>query len=124
VAVMAKIISSYQLYPGLLLGKRSAARLWQVIIITQWNLSDMGSHILCGHFTSGTYVYTAWRHNESKGDWYAFRGFWAPVILKANGFIYWLKSNLSHPIEHHIFPRVPAHHYALIIAPKIGIHLC
>jgi linoleoyl-CoA desaturase len=27
VAVMAKIISSYQLYPGLLLGKRSAARL-------------------------------------------------------------------------------------------------
>ena len=73
--------------------------------------------IFCGHFTEQAHIYTHLDDNESKGDWYA-RQILGSSNIEGNKWFHMLTGNLSHQIEHHIFPDMPARHYARI-APHV-----
>lgn len=67
--------------------------------------------IFCGHLTEQTHIYTHLDDNESKGDWYV-RQILGSSNIEGNRWFHILTGNLSHQIEHHIFPDMPAHRYA------------
>ena len=73
--------------------------------------------IFCGHFTEQAHIYTHLDANESKGDWYV-RQILGSSNIEGNKWFHMLTGNLSHQIEHHIFPDMPARHYAKI-APTV-----
>ena len=73
--------------------------------------------IFCGHFTAQAHIYTHLDANESKGEWYV-RQILGSSNIKGNKWFHILTGNLSHQIEHHIFPDIPARHYAKI-APAV-----
>ena len=73
--------------------------------------------IFCGHFTEQAHIYTHLDADESKGDWYV-RQILGSSNIKGSKWFHMLTGNLSHQIEHHIFPDMPARHYAKI-APHV-----
>ena len=73
--------------------------------------------IFCGHFTEQAHIYTHLAADESKGDWYV-RQILGSSNIQGNKWFHLLTGNLSHQIEHHIFPDMPARHYASI-APQV-----
>jgi len=73
--------------------------------------------IFCGHFTKQAHIYTHLADNESKGDWYV-RQILGSSNIQGSKWFHLLTGNLSHQIEHHIFPDMPARHYARI-APQV-----
>ena len=74
--------------------------------------------IFCGHFTEGVAIYREVdTRNETRGDWY-LRQLSGSSILEGSRFFHVMSGHLSHQIEHHLFPDMPAHRY-LEIAPKI-----
>lgn len=73
--------------------------------------------IFCGHFTDQAHIYTHLDDDETKGDWYV-RQILGSSNIKGSKLFHFLTGNLSHQIEHHIFPDMPAHRYASI-APQV-----
>ncbi|MGP5202246.1 fatty acid desaturase family protein [Psychrobacter aquimaris] len=103
---------------GLTLGRRSAmttlsGNVTANIARNLWTWAV----IFCGHFTEQAHIYTHLDDNESKGDWYV-RQILGSSNIQGNKLFHILTGNLSHQIEHHIFPDMPASHYARI-SPQI-----
>ena len=74
--------------------------------------------IFCGHFTEKAETFTVEEtENESRGAWY-LRQLRGSSNLKGDWWFHILTGNLSHQIEHHLFPDVPAWRYAQM-APKV-----
>jgi linoleoyl-CoA desaturase len=74
--------------------------------------------IFCGHFPDGTRVYTIEETaNETRGDWYV-RQMQGSANITGSRTFYILTGHLSHQIEHHLFPDIPAHRYPEI-APRV-----
>ena len=74
--------------------------------------------IFCGHFTDGVAIYREEdTRNETRGDWY-IRQLTGSSNLEGGRLFHIMTGHLSHQIEHHLFPDMPAHHYPAI-APKI-----
>lgn len=74
--------------------------------------------IFCGHFTEGVAIYREEDTlNETRGDWY-LRQLSGSSNLTGGRWFHILTGHLSHQIEHHLFPDMPAHHYPEV-APKI-----
>ncbi len=74
--------------------------------------------IFCGHFPEGTRVYTQEEtRNESRGDWY-LRQLHGSANFEGSKLLYIMSGHLSHQIEHHLFPDLPAHRYPEI-APRV-----
>jgi fatty acid desaturase len=72
--------------------------------------------IFCGHFPDGTQEFTEEEaENESRGQWY-FRQLLGSANLTGGKLFHVMSGNLSHQIEHHLFPDIPAHRYAEISA--------
>jgi fatty acid desaturase len=72
--------------------------------------------IFCGHFPDGTQEFTVEEtQGESRGMWY-FRQILGSANLTGGKLFHLLSGNLSHQIEHHLFPDVPARRYADIAA--------
>jgi fatty acid desaturase len=68
--------------------------------------------IFCGHFPDGTQEFTEEETaEETRGQWY-FRQVLGSANLTGGKLFHILSGNLSHQIEHHLFPDVPAHRYA------------
>jgi linoleoyl-CoA desaturase len=64
--------------------------------------------IFCGHFTTDAEVfYKSVLDNELPGHWY-LRQLRGSSNLKGGKLFHILSGNLSHLIEHHLFPTVPA----------------
>ncbi|RYY80932.1 MAG: acyl-CoA desaturase [Moraxellaceae bacterium] len=86
------------------------------------------SIIFCGHFTEDAEIFPkSVVDNESRGHWY-YRQIRGSSNLTGGKLLHLLSGNLSHQIEHHLFPDIPAHRYAEL-APKVqaictryGIH--
>lgn len=86
------------------------------------------SIIFCGHFTEDAELFPkSVVDNESRGHWY-YRQIRGSSNLRGSKLLHLLSGNLSHQIEHHLFPDIPAHRYAEL-APKVqeicaryGIH--
>jgi fatty acid desaturase len=78
--------------------------------------------IFCGHFPEGTRTYLREEtENETRGDWY-LRQLQGSANLEGGSWFHVLTGHLSHQIEHHLFPDIPAWRYPQI-APKVR-NLC
>ena len=74
--------------------------------------------IFCGHFTEGVAIYREEdTRNESRGDWY-IRQISGSSNLEGGRWFHIMTGHLSHQIEHHLFPDMPAHRYPEV-APQI-----
>jgi NADPH-dependent stearoyl-CoA 9-desaturase len=72
------------------------------------------SIIFCGHFPSGVATFTQEEtENESRGQWY-LRQMLGSANISGGKLFHILSGNLSHQIEHHLFPDIPARRYPQI----------
>ncbi len=72
--------------------------------------------IFCGHFPDGVEEFTEDEtENETRGEWY-YRQLLGSANLTGGKLFHVMSGNLSHQIEHHLFPDIPAHRYAEISA--------
>jgi linoleoyl-CoA desaturase len=77
------------------------------------------SVIMCGHFPEGveTFEQDAIRPDESRGQWY-LRQMLGSANISGSRVMHTLAGNLSHQIEHHLFPDLPSNRY-IEIAPRV-----
>ena len=74
--------------------------------------------IFCGHFPEGTAEFSIRETSkESRGQWY-FRQILGSANLTGGRLFHIMSGNLSHQIEHHLFPDLPARRYAEV-APQV-----
>ncbi|GAA4696944.1 acyl-CoA desaturase [Nocardioides nanhaiensis] len=67
--------------------------------------------IFCGHFPAGAETFTAEEcENETRGHWY-YRQLLGSANITGGPLFHILSGNLSHQIEHHLFPDIPARRY-------------
>ena len=68
--------------------------------------------IFCGHFPDGVEEFSLEEaENETRGQWY-YRQLLGSANLTGGKLFHLMSGNLSHQIEHHLFPDIPAHRYA------------
>jgi len=69
------------------------------------------SVIFCGHFPEGTHTYPeSVLEGESRGAWYK-RQISGSANIEGSPLLHVLTGHLSHQIEHHLFPDMPAPRY-------------
>jgi NADPH-dependent stearoyl-CoA 9-desaturase len=82
---------------------------------------NLWSHsvIMCGHFPEGveTFEKKAIPDNETRGEWY-LRQMLGSANISGSKAMHLMTGNLSHQIEHHLFPDLPSNRYAEV-APKV-----
>jgi fatty acid desaturase len=82
---------------------------------------NLWSHsvIMCGHFPEGVEVFEQPEldENETKAEWY-LRQMLGSANISGSKFMHLMSGNLSHQIEHHIFPDLPSNRY-YEIAPRV-----
>ncbi|WP_448621988.1 fatty acid desaturase family protein [Geodermatophilus sp. URMC 65] len=76
------------------------------------------SVILCGHFPEGVETFEKKSiDGETRGEWY-LRQMLGSANISGSKAMHIMTGNLSHQIEHHLFPDLPSNRYAEI-APQI-----
>jgi fatty acid desaturase len=76
------------------------------------------SVILCGHFPEGVETFEKRSiDGETKGEWYV-RQMLGSANISGGKAMHLMTGNLSHQIEHHLFPDLPSNRYAEI-APQV-----
>ncbi|MFR9753892.1 fatty acid desaturase family protein [Nocardia sp. 004] len=76
------------------------------------------SVIMCGHFPEGVQTFaTDSIDGETRGQWY-LRQMLGSANISGSPFMHFMTGNLSHQIEHHLFPDLPSNRYHEI-APKV-----
>ncbi len=76
------------------------------------------SIIFCGHFPSGVQSFTEDETaDETRGQWY-LRQMLGSANITGSPLFHIMSGNLSHQIEHHLFPDIPAHRYPEM-APRV-----
>ena len=77
------------------------------------------SVIMCGHFPEGveTFERKAIPENETRGQWY-LRQMLGSANISGSKAMHIMTGNLSHQIEHHLYPDLPSNRYAEV-APKV-----
>jgi linoleoyl-CoA desaturase len=81
---------------------------------------NLWSHsvIMCGHFPEGVETFEKRSiDGETRGEWY-LRQMLGAANISGSRAMHLLSGNLSHQIEHHLFPDLPSNRYAEI-APKV-----
>lgn len=76
--------------------------------------------IFCGHFPDGAQTFEISEEelaDETRGEWY-LRQIVGSCNLDGGPVLHIMTGNLSHQIEHHLFPDVPSNRYAEL-APKV-----
>jgi NADPH-dependent stearoyl-CoA 9-desaturase len=105
-----QVLKDYVVFPALtgpmfvttLLGNASAN-----LVRNVWTYSI----IFCGHFPSGAQTFTPEEcANETRGQWY-LRQMLGSANITGSPLFHVMSGNLSHQIEHHLFPDIPASRY-------------
>ena len=81
---------------------------------------NLWSHsvIMCGHFPEGVETFEKKSiDGETRGEWY-LRQMLGSANISGSPLLHIMTGNLSHQIEHHLFPDMPSRRYAEI-APRI-----
>ncbi len=82
---------------------------------------NLWSHsvIMCGHFPEGveTFERKSIPDNETRGQWYV-RQMLGSANISGSKLMHLMTGNLSHQIEHHLFPDLPSNRYAEV-APRV-----
>ena len=70
--------------------------------------------IFCGHFPAGVATFSEEEcEDESRGGWY-YRQLLGSANITGSKLMHVMSGNLSHQIEHHLFPDLPARRYPQI----------
>ncbi len=83
-------------------------------------IRNVWSHavIFCGHFPVEVETFDEERlEDESQAEWY-IRQMLGSANIEGSPLLHLMTGNLSHQIEHHLFPDMPSNRYAQV-APKI-----
>ena len=83
-------------------------------------IRNVWSHsvIMCGHFPNGVETFEKTSiEGETRGEWY-LRQMLGSANISGSKAMHLMTGNLSHQIEHHLFPDLPSNRYAEI-APRI-----
>jgi linoleoyl-CoA desaturase len=81
---------------------------------------NLWSHsvIMCGHFPEGVETFEKKSiDGETRGEWYV-RQMLGSANISGSKAMHVMTGNLSHQVEHHLFPDLPSNRYAEI-APKV-----
>ncbi|WP_299056717.1 acyl-CoA desaturase [uncultured Nocardioides sp.] len=85
--------------------------------LTACLLRNLWSHsiIMCGHFPEGveTFERASLPEDETRGDWY-LRQMLGSANISGSPVLHLMAGNLSHQIEHHVFPDLPSNRYRRI----------
>ncbi|GAA5146054.1 acyl-CoA desaturase [Pseudonocardia eucalypti] len=112
-----QLLKDYLLFPAL------AGPFFLPVLLGNFSANtvrNVWSHavIFCGHFPDGTVVFTEDQlEGETRGQWY-LRQLLGSANLSGGKLFHLMTGNLSHQIEHHLFPDLPSNRYAEI-APKV-----
>ncbi len=91
-----------------------AANLTANLIRNVWTHSV----IMCGHFPEGVETFERRSiEGETRGEWY-LRQMLGSANISGSKAMHFMTGNLSHQIEHHLFPDLPSNRYAEV-APQI-----
>jgi fatty acid desaturase len=109
-----QILKDYVVWPALSVrGWRSTLAANATANLTR----NLWSHsvIMCGHFPEGVEVFELAELDptESRGDWY-LRQMLGSANISGSRSMHLLSGNLSHQIEHHLFPDLPSNRYSEI----------
>jgi linoleoyl-CoA desaturase len=81
---------------------------------------NLWSHsvIMCGHFPEGVETFEKKSiDGETRGEWY-LRQMLGSANISGSKAMHLMTGNLSHQVEHHLFPDLPSNRYAEI-APRV-----
>lgn len=113
-----QLTKDFVLYPAL------SGRAWKSTLAANATANlvrNLWSHsvIMCGHFPEGvsTFEVATLDENESRGQWY-LRQMLGSANISGSRALHLMTGNLSHQIEHHIFPDLPSNRY-IEIAPRV-----
>jgi linoleoyl-CoA desaturase len=92
-----------------------AANATAILVRNIWSHSV----IMCGHSPEGVETFEQNRldENETRGEWY-LRQMLGSANISGSRLMHILTGNLSHQIEHHLFPDLPSNRYGEI-APEV-----
>jgi NADPH-dependent stearoyl-CoA 9-desaturase len=88
--------------------------------LTANTVRNLWSHsiIMCGHFPEGVQTFEKRSiEGETHADWY-LRQMLGAANISGSKLLHLMSGNLSHQIEHHLFPDLPSNRYAEI-APQV-----
>ncbi len=112
-----QVLKDYVVFPALtgpLFPLTLAGNVSANLVRNLWTFSI----IFCGHFPSGVQTFTPEEcQNETKGQWY-LRQMLGSANIEGSPLFHIMSGNLSHQIEHHLFPDIPANRYPEI-APEV-----
>ena len=101
-----------------------SGRQWRTTVtanLTAHLLRNLWSHsvIMCGHFPEGveTFEQEALDEGETRAEWY-LRQMLGSANISGSRLMHLMSGNLSHQIEHHLFPDLPSNRY-YEISPKV-----
>jgi NADPH-dependent stearoyl-CoA 9-desaturase len=113
-----QVTKDFVIYPAL------SGRAWRSTLAanaTALLVRNVWSHsvIMCGHFPEGVATFEQDRlaDDETRGQWY-LRQMLGSANISGPRTLHLLTGNLSHQIEHHVFPDLPSNRYAEI-APRV-----
>jgi NADPH-dependent stearoyl-CoA 9-desaturase len=116
--VRKQVAKDYVVHPAL------SGRSWRKTLtanLTANLVRNIWSHsvIMCGHFPEGveTFEKPALDENETRGEWY-LRQMLGSANISGSRPMHLMTGNLSHQIEHHLFPDLPSNRY-YEIAPQV-----
>jgi NADPH-dependent stearoyl-CoA 9-desaturase len=116
--VKKQVTKDYVLHP-LLTGP--AWRSTLAATVTANLVRNVWSHsvIMCGHFPEGveTFEQSELDEGETRAEWY-LRQMLGSANISGSRLLHILTGNLSHQIEHHLFPDLPSNRYGEI-APRV-----
>jgi fatty acid desaturase len=112
-----QLLKDYVLFPALALGNAPRVIAGNLLANMMRNLWTFAV-IFCGHFPDGVSLFSeADTANESRGQWY-IRQLRGSANIEGSKLLHVMTGHLSHQIEHHLFPDIPAARYPEM-APRV-----
>ncbi|WP_424184997.1 fatty acid desaturase family protein [Actinokineospora sp. G85] len=107
---LKQVLKDYVLFPALTgpqFAATAAANATANLVRNVWAFSI----IFCGHFPTGVESFTEEEtKDETRGEWY-YRQMLGSANISGSPLFHIMTGNLSHQIEHHLFPDIPARRY-------------
>ena len=111
--IRQQVTKDYVLHP-LLSGPSALHTLTANLVRNLWTHSV----IMCGHFPEGVETFERRSINgETRGEWY-LRQMLGSANISGSKAMHFMTGNLSHQVEHHLFPDLPSNRY-YEIAPRV-----
>ena len=112
-----QLFKDYVFFPALALANAPRVLLGNLIANVIRNVWSFAI-IFCGHFPDGVSMYSEEEtRGETRGQWYV-RQLRGSANIEGGSLFHVLSGHLSHQIEHHLFPDLPASRYPEL-APRV-----